>query len=248
MPKEGFGYISRQVGLMEPPSYRQCVWYDGEEKDEYFDTMWRAGKAASLLACGVGGVIMCILMCTCCVAYELPTFNVMFWTCIFCFVAQMLTFLSWGSELCDEHECTWSSGTGMNITAAMLWIWAANMIKSFPEALPPTGRGRRRPVVDESDSYLHPNGGFDEGYGYGEDDDNWQGQADAEYDNSYYDDSAAGQSSGYYDDEGETNPYGNEDDGYYDPSYPNGGDGDYDDASPAEIEGDPGAAKMRDID
>jgi hypothetical protein len=210
LPREGFGYISRQVGVMQPPAYRQCVWYEDGEK-EMFDGMWRAGKAMSLLACGVGGIVMCIVMCTCCVAFELPTFDGLFWTCLFCFVAQALTFLSWGSTVCDEMECTWASGTGMNITAAMLWIWAANMIKSFPEALPPRGRrdgGRRRrkngddnddDMDDEDSPYLASNrSGFQDEYGDGDDDEyydddesrrhnvNGDGSYYADNDNSYY--------------------------------------------------------------
>ena len=229
LPREGFGYISRQDGVLEPPNYRQCVWYTGDEKDEYFDAMWRAGKAMSLLACGIGGIVMCILMCTCCVAYQLPTFDAMFWTCIFCFVAQTLTFLSWGSQLCDDYECTWSSGTGMNITAAMLWVWAANMIKSFPEALPPSGRGKRRPVYDDGENddspYLNPNRGFEDEYDYGEED-NWQNDGeyyDDDYDDSYYDDSDAmsgslqngGQPPQQYDENGQPLPY-DQQQGYYD--------------------------------
>lgn len=192
LPREGFGYISRQVGVLEPPSYRQCVFYEKDEKEMFFDGMWRAGKAMSLLACGIGGIVMAIVMCTCCVAFQLRTFEGLFWTCMFCFLAQALTFLSWGSNLCDEYECTWSSGTGMNITAAMLWVWAANMIKSFPEALPPRGRGRsKRPVYDENDDYdPYAAGGFDDEYDYDGEEGDFEndGEYYDDYDNSYYDD------------------------------------------------------------
>uniref|UniRef100_A0A7R9WNW5 Uncharacterized protein n=1 Tax=Craspedostauros australis TaxID=1486917 RepID=A0A7R9WNW5_9STRA len=143
--REGFGYMARQAGTLEPSDYQTCVFYNGNEKEQYFDSMWRAGKAMAFIATIVGFFVMCIIMCTCCVAFELPTFDGLFWTCMFCFVCQSLTFLAWGSDLCDDYECTWSTGTGMNITAAMLWIWAANMIKSFPEALPPRGRGNDAP-------------------------------------------------------------------------------------------------------
>jgi hypothetical protein len=248
LPREGFGYISRQVGVMEPPSYRECVFYSGDEKEEYFDSMWRAGKAMSLMACGIGGIVMCIVLCTCCVAFQLPTFDGLFWTCMFCFVAQALTFLSWGSELCDEYECTWSSGTGMNLTAAMLWVWAGNMIKSFPEALPPRGRGRRKPVYqnddmgDEDSPYLYPNRderGFEDEYG---EEDTWQndGQNDGEYyddyDDGQYEEGDEGYDDGYGDqsydqddpNDGYVDPYNEqENDGYIDeqdykdPAFPN---------------------------
>lgn len=142
MPKEGFGWISRQIEVMEPPAYgKQCTWYTAEERALYFDSMWNAGFAMSVITVLLGLVVMSIVLCTCCVAFQVPTFDGLFWTCAICFVAQALTFLSWGSELCEEMECTWSSGTGMNLTAAMMWVWAANMIKSFPEALPPRTRG-----------------------------------------------------------------------------------------------------------
>lgn len=225
MPREGFGYISRQGAVLEPPSYRTCVFYSGDEKDDFFsgDGMWRAGKAMSLLACGVGGIVMCIVMCTCCVAYQLPTFDALFWTLMFCFVAQSLTFLSWGSDLCDEMECTWSSGTGMNITAAMLWVWAANMVKSFPEALPPRGRGRRKPIYEDEDGddpYLYSNRGFDDDDYYEED--QWQGDEEYDENGGYHDEdgnyiegSAYDDGTGYYDDD---TGYGEQ--SYDDGSYP----------------------------
>jgi len=151
MPKEGFGWISRQIEVMEPPAYgKQCTWYTAEERALYFDSMWNAGFAMSVITVLLGLVVMSTVLCTCCVAFQLPTFDGLFWTCAICFVAQALTFLSWGSELCEEMECTWSSGTGMNLTAAMMWVWAANMIKSFPEALPPRTRGGNQNRGDQN--------------------------------------------------------------------------------------------------
>lgn len=224
LPREGFGYISRQAMYQEPPAYRQCAWYDRDDKEVYFDSMWNAGKAMALLACGVGGIVMCAVLCTCCVAFELPTFDGLFWTCLVCFVAQALTFLSWGSDLCTagEYECTWSSGTGMNITAAMFWVWAANMIKSFPEALPPRQRGRRntpgsrrRPFgrgqnntdddFDNDDSPYLPasqRGGFEDEYDDGDaeyDDYYGNGEGEEEVDFDYDEGDGYG---GYYDEDG----------------------------------------------
>jgi len=193
-PREGFGYYAKQAEVLESPTYQQCVGWDSEEADEYFDSMWNAGKAMGTIAVIVGFVVMCIVICTCCVAYQLPTFDGLFWTCMVCFVAQCLTFLSWGSEMCDDYECTWAPGSGTNISAAMLWLWAANLIKSFPEALPPRGRGRRA-MYEEDDEYyddspyLNPNGGFDDEY-YGEEDEYWDPNAEQTYDDDddYYDD------------------------------------------------------------
>jgi hypothetical protein len=184
LPREGFGYMSRQQKVKEPPDYGQCVFWDKEDKPSSFDDMWRAGKAMSLMAVGIGGIVMLVVMCTCCVAFQLRTFEGLFWTSMLCFVAQMLTFLAWGSDLCDEFECTWAGGTGMNITAAMLWVWAANMIKSFPEALPPRGRGRRKPIYDDEDNDDDPyaNGPYEDDYDYDAD------EGEFENDNEYYDD------------------------------------------------------------
>lgn len=224
-PREGFGYISRQAGVEEPPNYRECVFYDSDEKELYFDSMWRLGKAMSLLACGIGGIVMCIVICTCCVAFQLPTFEGLFWTCMFCFVAQALTFLSWGSSLCDDYECTWSNGTGMNITAAMLWVWAANMIKSFPEALPPRGRnrGRKKPLYSDRDNEPYAAGGFDDEYDeegeYYDEDNNGEyyddydnsyaeDQYEQDYDQEYYDDDDRNQErAGYFDGNDGHEPY-----------------------------------------
>ena len=64
LPREGFGYISRQAGVLEPHAYRQCAWYTHAEKNEYFDSMWKAGKAMSILACVIGGCVMCVILCT----------------------------------------------------------------------------------------------------------------------------------------------------------------------------------------
>jgi hypothetical protein len=205
-PREGFGFMSRQAKVQEPPSYSDCVYWDSDEKDVYFDSMWKAGKAMGMLAVGVGFIVMCIVVCTCCVAYQLPTFDGLFWTCMFCFAAQALSFLSWGSELCDDMECTWAPGSGTNISAAMLWIWAANMIKSFPEALPPRGRGRRGAIYEEDDEnyedspYLDPNGGFEDEY-YGEEEE-WQPDQEY-YDDGYddgYDDTTSYDENATYDD------------------------------------------------
>jgi len=186
LPREGFGYMSRQIKYKEPPQYSQCVFWEKEDKEQYFesDSMWRAGKAMSLLAVIVGFVVMCIMLCTCCVAFQLRTFEGLFWVCIFCFIAQALTFLAWGSDLCDEYECTWSGGTGMNITAAMLWIWAANMIKSFPEALAPRSRGRKKPLYDIDEQDDDPNNRV-----YGDDEDEYDyDEGNFANDDDYYDD------------------------------------------------------------
>lgn len=235
LPREGFGYISRQVGVLEPPNYRQCTFWNKDEKDMYFDAMWNAGKAMSLLVCVIGGVVMGIVLCTCCVAFQLPTFEGLFWTCMFCFVAQALTFLAWGSDLCDEYECTWSSGTGMNITAAMMWVWAANMIKSFPEALPPRGRGKRQPIYDENgDPYAA--GNFDDEY-----DDYEEGdfQNDGDYYDDYDDDDYDDPDQDYYDDPDGYNDHetydedrGNEDD---DDGYRDNYDTDYQDPETRDV-------------
>lgn len=225
-PKEGFGWMSRQIEVMQDPAYgKQCVWYTAEERSLYFDSMWNAGFAMALIACILGLVVMSTVLCTCCVAFQLPTFDGLFWTCTICFVAQALTFLSWGSELCDEYECTWSSGTGMNLTAAMMWVWAANMIKSFPEALPPRTRGNRRnrdqgdddddemgdvylsnrtPHEGNGDSFYRDddygdwdnnNSNNDHGDGYYDDDGNWVANDYDDRDKNY----DSGSKSGYSD-------------------------------------------------
>mmetsp|Transcript_7728 Transcript_7728/g.19225 ORF Transcript_7728/g.19225 Transcript_7728/m.19225 type:complete len:315 (-) Transcript_7728:1140-2084(-) len=212
-PKEGFGWMSRQIRVREPPSYgKMCAWYTAGEREEYFDSMWNAGLAMSVFSVVVGLVVMCLVFCTCCVAFRLPMFDGLFWTCMFCFVAQSLTFLSWGSELCTEtHECTWSSGTGMNLTALMSWVWAANMVKSFPEALPPKKRRRRQQDDyydddDAGDVYLSNR--------------NVSGN-EAPYQDEYADDwdSADDNGDGYYDEDGnwvENENYYDEDAGNYD--------------------------------
>jgi hypothetical protein len=160
---------------------------------------------------------------------------------MFCFVAQALTFLSWGSQLCDDLECSWSSGSGMNITASLMWVWAGNMIKSFPEALPPRGRGRRKAKPYEDDDNM---GGEDTPYMnrrsrdvYQDeyDDDAQEDVVDFQDDNQYHDD---GYDEGYddgayedgyedgYDDQGYAQEEGYDDDGqgYVDPYAPDGND------------------------
>ena len=193
-PREGFGYLSRQAAIGEPPSYSSCSWWDSRDADDYFDGMWTAGKAMSFLAVIVGFIVMCITLCTCCVAFQLPTFEGLFWTAMFCFAAQCLTFLSWGTDMCDEMECTWAPGSGTQISAAMLWLWAANMLKSFPEALPPRHRGQRGDMYEDDDEYyddspyLNRPGGFDDEYGEEEE---WGPNEEPEYyddEGEYYND------------------------------------------------------------
>jgi len=206
MPKEGFGWMSRQIEVMEPPAYgKQCAWYTAEERALYFDSMWNAGFAMALISVILGSVVMISVLCTCCVAFQLPTFDGLFWTCSICFVAQALTFLTWGSELCDEMECTWSSGTGMNLTAAMMWVWAANMIKSFPEALPPRTRnkqGQRNGGDDDDDD---DDDGAGDVYLSNRNMDNRDNdgiyQGDDQYDN-WDNNGSNDQGDGYYDEDG----------------------------------------------
>jgi len=207
LPKEGFGWLTRQVKVAEPPSYgKQCAYYDPEEREAYFggDAMWNSGYAMACISVTLGVITMCVLFTTCCIAYKMPTFDGLFWTCVICFIAQALTFLSWGSDLCQGEteipmECTWSAGTGMNLTAAMMWVWAANMIKSFPEALPPRKRKQRSQEDENDDGYDDDDGDGDvympnRHNNYDEDDD-------------YYDE---------YNQGGEYNQGDNDDDGYYD--------------------------------
>lgn len=198
LPKEGFGWMSRQIKVLEPPAYgKQCTWYTAEERALYFDGMWNAGFAMAILTVIIGLVVVSIVLCTCCVAFQLPTFDGLFWTCAICFVAQALTFLSWGSELCEEMECTWSSGTGMNLTAAMMWIWAANMIKSFPEALPPRTRETQRHEDYEEDE-------DDDGRGdvYLSNRDAAPHENDGDYRDNEYGDWDQDKGDGYYDEDG----------------------------------------------
>eukprot|EP00536_Pseudo-nitzschia_multiseries_P012448 jgi/Psemu1/309141/fgenesh1_kg.477_\ len=218
LPKEGFGWISRQIKVREPPSYgKTCAWYSADEREEYFDSMWNAGLAMSVLTVIVGLVVMSLVFCTCCVAFQLPMFDGLFWTCIFCFVAQSMTFLSWGSELCTEKmECTWSSGTGMNLTALMAWVWAANMVKSFPESLPPRKR-RKRQQDDYYDDDRDDSGNV---YLNNRDTDGSDG-TDGPYQDEYADDwdNADDNGDGYYDEDGnwvENENYYDEDPDAYD--------------------------------
>jgi len=241
LPTEGFGWMSRQIEVNEPPAYgKQCAWYTAEERRLYFDSMWNAGFAMALITVLVGVVVMSTVLCTCCVAFQLPTFDGLFWTCTVCFVAQCLSFLTWGSELCTsgEMECTWSSGTGMNLTAAMMWVWAANMIKSFPEALPARTRGRHHVGEDGDhdggDVYLS-NTNLDNTNRsdvYRED----------EYGESYYEEGGQDNGDGYYDEEGnwinnETSYHDRYDDNYDDfdgqkgSMHSNSGYSDYDNQS-----------------
>lgn len=200
LPKEGFGWISRQIKVKEPPSYgKQCTWYSSAEREQYFDGMWNAGFAMAVLTVMVGLVVLSLVMCTCCVAFKMPMFDGLFWTCMLCFVAQCLTFLSWGSELCTEQmECTWSSGTGLNLTALMMWIWAANMVKSFPEALPPR---KRRNRDRGNDQYDDDDGGGDvylsnRNNNANDNDDQYEDEYNSDWDNA--DDNG----DGYYDEDG----------------------------------------------
>jgi len=239
LPKEGFGWLTRQIKVAEPPSYgKQCVYYSPEERETYFagDAMWNSGYAMAFISVTLGVITMCVLFTTCCIAYKMPTFDGLFWTCIICFIAQALTFLSWGSDLCQGEtempmECTWSSGTGMNLTAAMMWVWAANMIKSFPEALPP--RKRKQRSQEENDGYDDDDGGAGDVYMPNRNNNN---DEDDEYYDEYNqgDGDGDGDDEGYYDEDGNwiENQYNDEyNDGYGDeqPDGYDNYDGEYDD-------------------
>jgi hypothetical protein len=65
-PRVGFGFISREVAVLEPANYQGCVFYSQDEMGDYFDgdSVWRAGKAMSMMATGVGFIVMSTIMCT----------------------------------------------------------------------------------------------------------------------------------------------------------------------------------------
>ena len=243
-PKEGFGWLSRQMKVMEPPSYgQQCVFYSSNEREQYFDSMWNSGFAMALISVVLGSIAMSIILCTCCVAFEMRMFDGLFWTCMICFVAQALTFLSWGSTLCTgelDMECSWASGTGMNLSAAMMWIWAANMVKSFPEALPPPKRNRNKNKRNDGnnddddgmgDVYL--NNRNDRRDGNANDEDEYYDEYDDQYDgdgDGYYDDDGNWIENEYNTDQGDNNENSDEYEGYddYDGGYSGAVYDDYD--------------------
>merc|ERR1719491_1495203 len=53
LPKEGFGWLTRQIKVAEPPSYgKQCVYYSSEERNTYFtgDAMWNTGYVMAIIS------------------------------------------------------------------------------------------------------------------------------------------------------------------------------------------------------
>jgi hypothetical protein len=65
-PRVGFGFISREIGVLEPASYQGCVFYSKDEIVDYFegDSVWKVAKAMGMLTTGVGFLVMSTIMCT----------------------------------------------------------------------------------------------------------------------------------------------------------------------------------------
>ena len=65
LPKEGFGFLSRQIKIKEPPSYgKSCVFYTANERSMYFDSMWNTGYTMAMFSVIIGIFIMVITLST----------------------------------------------------------------------------------------------------------------------------------------------------------------------------------------
>ena len=137
-----------------------CTKYSEEDKNfdiDYIDhPLWKVGVAMSSLTIVFGIIILVFTGSTSCISYNLSIFSIFFYLSMICFVTQTLVFLVWGNDkLCDKTQhlvCKFGKGCATNIFAACLWLWAANMIKSFPEYLPPR---TRTTTVEDGDGNHH---------------------------------------------------------------------------------------------
>ena len=146
-----------------------CTRYS--EDDVNFDIyyvdhpLWKLGVAMSSLTILLGIILLFFALSTSCISYNnLRIFSIFFYLSVICFIIQTLIFLVWANDkLCDKtnnHQvCKFGKGTATNIFASCLWLWVANMIKSFPEYLPPrrTARTTEAEGVEDRNDDESPN-------------------------------------------------------------------------------------------
>lgn len=135
----GYGFLSLEGGG-ESETFFKCGRYTDFEQEQHIDAWWQVATAFAFFACIIGGIISLVLLSTCCLAFhDHYIFEKMFKVLIVCFIMQILVFLAYANvKLCNgddetEYICTWGSGSALNITAALLWLLAAYMIRKFPE-------------------------------------------------------------------------------------------------------------------
>ena len=135
--KKGYGFRSREISYGETPDYRQCLYYPEAEYEDIFDGWMRAAKAFSFLSSLLGLFGFCVMVLACCFAFSPAMWERwLLWSYIFAGICIALSFLTFGSEFCDQNDCKVAQGGGWAISALLFWCVCANTVKSMPHALP----------------------------------------------------------------------------------------------------------------
>lgn len=170
----GYGYFSREVEIGEDPDYDSCIAYTPEElKDTFNDWWFKYGQFFATLALALGGLGMLIICTMCCLAFHLHMFEkLLLWIYLLAAICQGLAFFGFGTHFAKENICKVGPGTGMAISAFMMWLTVANTVKSTPEALPPEeyrGGDDNYDSDDDDDMYYYDDEDGDDDDNMGDD-------------------------------------------------------------------------------
>lgn len=133
--ERGYGFLSKEVELGDVPDYRTCSYYPVDQYDLVFDSWMKAAKAFTFMSGVLGFVCFAVLILSCCLAFSPSMFERwLMWMYLFAAIFILLSFLAFGNEFCDLHDCKVAQGGGWAISAFLFWIVCANTVKSMAAA------------------------------------------------------------------------------------------------------------------
>ncbi|CAJ1966050.1 unnamed protein product [Cylindrotheca closterium] len=135
----GYGLMNREGGGADNNVFSKCGRYSDFQADQHIDAAWGFATAFNWMAMLIGGMIVLILMTTCCLTFHNNyIFKRLAGVVAVCFILQILVFCAYGNSLlCGgedplEYICEWGSGSGLNLGACVFWLLAAFMIFLWP--------------------------------------------------------------------------------------------------------------------
>ena len=131
--------IHRGFGLTTYEKYENSCQPYNEGWDRFpvdLGSMHIAARACAIVASIFGLITMIISWCICCIACDIRFIKALGVTYACIMVFQGLTFLLFGTDLCERYECTFANAAGLNIAAVILWAVASFLsfiIRPFDE-------------------------------------------------------------------------------------------------------------------
>ena len=131
-----------------------CVpWSSGE----WFDGVWKFGKAVGVMGALLGGVLMLVSLYTICRDIPSNLFKlVLFPLHIVMVIFSLLLLVGLKSSICENEDCKFGPGMGVAIVAAIFWLISACLLLAIQRAAeddgnPENERSAVQPFDDEDD-------------------------------------------------------------------------------------------------